>query len=67
MENEKILSRWYELIGQLYNDDRGDMPEIVVKVESPITQREVKHALRGMAMEKSPCPDDITAEMRIAA
>ena len=44
MEKEKILSRWYEYIGELYNDDRGDMPEIVAEVESPITQQEVKHA-----------------------
>ena len=39
MENEKILSRWYEYIDELYNDDRGDKPEIVVDVESAITQR----------------------------
>ena len=25
MEKENILSRWYEYIGELYNDDRGDM------------------------------------------
>ena len=52
MKKEKILSRWYEYIGELYNDDRGDMPEIVVDVESSITQGEVKHALRGMPMKK---------------
>ena len=33
MEKEKILYRWYEFIGELYNDDRGDMPEIVAEVE----------------------------------
>ena len=44
MEKEKILSRWYEYIGELYNDDRGDMPEIVAEVESSIIQREVEHA-----------------------
>ena len=37
-------------IGELYNDDRGDMPEIVAGVQSPITQREVEHAIRGMLM-----------------
>ena len=31
MEKEKILSRWYEYIGELYNDDRD---EIVTEVES---------------------------------
>ena len=33
MEKEKILYRWYKYIGELYNDDRGDMPEIVAEVE----------------------------------
>ena len=36
MEKEKILSRWYEYISELYNDDRGEMTEIVAEVESPI-------------------------------
>ena len=67
MEKEKILSRWYEYIGELYNDDRGDMPEIVAEVESSITQREVEHDLRGMALKMSPGPDDITTEMFVAA
>ena len=40
---------------------------IVAGVESPITQREVEHALRGMPMNKSPCPDNITTEMIVAA
>ena len=52
MEKEKILSRWYTCIRELYNDDKGDIPEIVVEVESPITQRENGHALRGMPMKK---------------
>ena len=67
MEKEKILSRWYEYIAELYNDDRGDMPEIVAEVESPITQREVEHALRGMPMKRSPGPDNITTELLVAA
>ena len=43
------------------------MPEIAAEVKSPITQREVEHALRGMPMKKSPGPDDTTTEMRVAA
>ena len=40
MEKDEILSRWSEYIGELYNDDnRGDMPDIAVEVESPITRR----------------------------
>ena len=67
MEKEKILSRCYEYIGELYNDDRDDVPEIVAEVESSITQRAVEHAFRGMPMKKSPGPEDITTEMLVAA
>ena len=67
MEKEKILSRWYEYIGELYNDDRGDMSEIGVEVESLITRREFEHALRGRPMKMSPVTDDIKTEMRVSA
>ena len=68
IEKDEILSRWSEYIGELYNDDnRGDMPDIVAEVESPITRREVEHALRGMPEKKSPGPDGITTEMLVAA
>ena len=68
MGKDEILSRWSEYIGELYNDDnKGDMPEIAAEVESPITRREVEHALRGMPEKKSPGPDGITTEMLIAA
>ena len=43
------------------------MPDIAAEVESPITRREVDHALRGMPEKKSPGPDGITTEMLIAA
>ena len=68
MEKDEILSRWSEYIGELYNDDnRGDMPDIAAEVESPITQREVEHALRGMPEKKSLGPDGITTEMLVVA
>ena len=68
MEKDDILFRWSEYIGEFYNDDnRGDMPDIAVVVESPITRREVEHALRGMPEKKSPGPDGITIEMLVAA
>ena len=68
MEKDEILSRWSEYIGELYNDDnRGDMPDIAAEVESPITRREVEHALRGMPEKKSPGHDGITTEMLVAA
>ena len=53
MEKDEIPSRWSEYIGELYNDDNiGDMPDIAAEVESPITRREVEHALRGMPEKK---------------
>ena len=68
MEKDVILSRWSEYIGKLYNDDnRGDMPDIVAEIESPITRREVEHTLQGMPEKKSPGPDGITTEMLVAA
>ena len=68
MENDEILSRGFEYICELYNaDNRGDMPDIATDVESPITRREVEHALRGMPEKKSPGPDGITTEMLIVA
>ena len=68
MEKDEILSRWSEYIGELYNDDNiGDMPDIAAEVESPITRREVQHALRGKPEKKSPGPDGFTTEMFVAA
>ena len=68
MENDEIISRWSEYIGELYNDDnRGDMPDISAEVESPITRREVEHPLRGIPEKKSPGPDGITTDMLVAA
>ena len=66
MEKDEILSHWSEYIGELYNNDnRGDMPDIAAEIESPITRREVEHALRGMPEKKSPGPDGITTEMLV--
>ena len=68
MEKDEILSRWSEYIGELYNDDnRGNMPDIAVEVELPITRREVDHALRGMPKKKSTGLNGITTEMLVAA
>ena len=68
MEKNKILSCWSECIGELYNDDnRGDMPDIAAEAESPITRREVEHALRVMPEKKSPGPGGIITEMLVAA
>ena len=67
MEKDKILDRWSEYIGVLYDDDRGEMPVITTGSISPITYQEVEYALKGMPMRKSPGPDDIVTEMLVAA
>ena len=67
MEKDKILDRWSEYIGELYDDDRGEMPVITTDSISPITYQEFEYALKGMPMRKSPGPDDIVTEMLVAA
>ena len=62
-----ILDRWSEYIGELYDDDRGEMPVITTGSISPITYQEVEYVLKGMPMRKSPGPDDIVTEMLVAA
>ena len=67
MEKNKILDRWSEYIGELYDDDRGEMPVITTGSISPITYQEVEYSLKGMPMRKSPGPGDIVTEMPVAA
>ena len=67
MEKDKILHRWSEYIGELNDDDRGEMPVFTTGSISPITYQEVEYALKGMPMRKSPGPDDIVTEMLVAA
>ena len=66
VEKDKILDK-SEYIGELYDDDRGEMSVITTGSISPITYQEVECALKGMPMRKSPGPDDIVTEMLVAA
>ena len=68
MEQEMILERWHEYISTLYDDARGGIPLIGNDTKlSPITRTEIEYALKGMPMWKAPGPDEITAEMLVAA
>ena len=68
MEKDKILAIWHLYISELYNDNRGNMPEISTKNDlSPITRIEVEFALKVMPMKKVPGPDDMYTEMIVAA
>ena len=64
IEKDMILDRY---IGELYDDDRGEMPVITTGSISPITYQEVEYALKGMPMRRPPGPDNIVAEMLVAA
>jgi len=64
MEKEKILERWSEYIGELYNDDRPAEKEINTNFEGPpILEGEVKQAMERMKTGKAAGPDKITIEM----
>ena len=68
MEEDKILVRWHEYISELYDDNRGKIPQGHTKSElMPVTRREVKFALKGMALNKAPEPVNIFQEKRVAS
>ena len=60
MKQAKILARWHEYISQLYDDNRGEIPQVHTESElTPVTRREVEFALIGMPLNKAPGPDNI--------
>ena len=67
MEQDKILARWHEYISELYDDNRGEIPQVHIESElTQVTRREVEFALKGMLLIKSPRPDNIFTEMLVA-
>ena len=69
MDQDKIRTRWFEYISELYKDDsRGQLPHITPdKADIPITSEEIQHALKRMPMKKAPGPDGVLTEMLVAA
>ena len=68
MEQDKILARWHEYISELYNDNRGEIPQVHTEGKlTPITRREVEFTLKGMPRNKAPVPDNIFTEMIVAS
>ena len=68
MEEQDILDRWTEYIGDLF-DDSGDMLDFEEDKElsgNEILESEVETALKEMKSGKSPGNDNITAELLIA-
>ena len=68
MEQDKILERWHQFISELYDDNKGDIPQVHTERELvPVTRREVEFALKGMRLNKAPGPDNIFTEMFVAS
>ena len=68
MEQDKILARWHEYISELYDDNRGEIPQVHTKSAlTPVTRREVEFALKGMPLNKAPGTDNIFIEYLVAS
>ena len=64
MDKDKILERWTEYIGDLYNDNRDEDRRIESNNDGPsIMEEEVSTALKKMKDGKAVGPDNITTEM----
>ena len=64
LEKDKILERWSEYIGKLYNDDRNERKIIKNNFEGPpILKDEIKSAIKQMKTGKALGPDGIATEM----
>ena len=59
-EYNKLDAIWHEYISELYDDNRGDIPQVHTENElTPVTRTEVEIALKGMPLNKAPGPDNI--------
>ena len=60
-EEDEIKARWEEYVSELYNDDRGDAPEIEDDDGEEVMISEIEKAIREMG--KASGNDMITSEM----
>jgi len=63
MEQEEMLQRWKEYIGELFADSRGQRPVSQKRGGNDIMEEEIKKALDSMAKAKAAGPDGIVVEM----
>ena len=62
------LASWHENISELYDDNRGEIPQVHNESKlTPVTRWEVEFALKGMPLNKTPGPDNIFTEMFVAS
>ena len=63
-DKDKIIERWAEYIGELYDDDRPQEKPIINNFDGPpILKEEIEYAIRKMKRGKAAGPDDITVEL----
>ena len=62
-EKEKVLERWAEYIGDLFSDNRPQLPTPSNDRGPPILKEEVKKAIKNTQLGKAPGEDGITTEM----
>ena len=62
-EEDDIQERWCEYIGELFDDDRGEVPNIEQFEGPTILDAEVEKAIKSMTKGKSVGDDGVTTEM----
>ena len=60
---KQIKSRWEEYVSELYNDDRGDPPEIEDDDGEEVLISEIEKAIKDLKSGKASGSDMITSEM----
>lgn len=62
-DEDEIKSRWEEYVSELYNDDRGDPPEIDNDDGEEVLKSEIEKAIKDLKSGKAAGSDMITSEM----
>ena len=65
MEEEEVLGRWKEYVEELFEDDRGEVPQLnnINMGGPPILKDEIEKAMRGMKEGKAVGEDGVNIEM----
>ena len=65
---DEVVERWREYVLELFDDNRGDAPELRGEMEGPrILEGEVRQAVKDMKNDKAEGGDGVVAEMVEAA
>ena len=63
VDEDEIKTRWEEYVSELYNDDRGDPPEIEDDGGEEVLRSEIEKATKDLKSGKASGSDMITSEM----